>query len=51
LSKPETILIHSLCRSQLVKVGGGKPFCEVCDRYVEPNEIEEVDNSPGPFSG
>lgn len=46
-----TLFVHKVCRSQLVKVEGGRPFCEVCDRFVEPDEIEEVDNSPSPFSG
>lgn len=51
MSEPAIILIHRICKSQLVRVGGSKPFCEVCDRYVEADEIEEADSSPSPFSG
>ena len=45
------MLVHKVCQSQLVKVQGKLIFCEVCNRTVSPDEIEEVDNSPGPFSG
>ena len=47
----ETIFVHKVCLSQLLKTGEATPFCEICDRSVEPDEIEEVDNSPSPFSG
>ena len=45
------MIVHKVCRSQLTRVGGGPPFCEVCDRTVGPDEVEEVDDSPSPFSG
>jgi len=51
MSERETMLVHRVCRSQLVRAGGGNPFCEVCGRSVEPGEIDEVDNAPSPFSG
>jgi hypothetical protein len=45
------ILIHKVCKSQLIKVEGKPIFCDVCNRVVEPEEIEEVDDRPSPFSG
>ena len=48
----ETVmLVHTVCKSQLIRVAGKPVFCEVCNRAVHPDEIMEVDNSPGPFSG
>lgn len=47
----ETIFVHKACNSQLVISGNGPVYCEVCNRTVRPEEIKEVDNSPGPFSG
>lgn len=46
------MLVHKVCKSQLNVVVKGQPtFCDVCNASVKPDEIEEVDNSPGPFSG
>jgi len=47
----ETIFVHRVCNSQLVRMPRRPLFCEVCNRAVGPNEIREVDNSPSPFSG
>jgi hypothetical protein len=47
----QVILVHKVCRSQLVRVAESQLFCEVCDHVVNSDEIEEVDNSPSPFSG
>ncbi len=45
------MLVHKVCKSQLVKVGDQPIFCEVCNRIVTQDEIVEVDDSPSPFSG
>lgn len=45
------MIVHTVCRSQLNRVEGEPFFCEICDRAVGPDEIEEVDDSPSPFSG
>ncbi|MBI2649509.1 MAG: hypothetical protein HYW93_07665 [Thaumarchaeota archaeon] len=45
------LLVHKVCRSQLNVVKGQPTFCDIFNAYVKPDEIEEVDNSPGPFSG
>lgn len=50
LGEPK-VLVHKVCRSQLIKVEGKPVFCDVCAREVKEEEIEEVDDSPGPFSG
>ncbi len=45
------MLVHKVCKSQLIKVEKKPIFCEVCNRVVPPEEIEEEDDSPSPFSG
>lgn len=45
------MFIHKACRSQLVKIVGQPVFCDVCAREVKEEEVEEVDDSPSPFSG
>jgi hypothetical protein len=47
----ETIFVHEVCNSQLVRLGNEPFYCEVCGRAVRPDEIKEVDNSPSPFAG
>ena len=47
----ETIFVHKVCRSQLVRLGDEPFYCEVCNRRVAPGEISEVDNTPSPFAG
>jgi hypothetical protein len=47
----ETIFVHEVCNSQLVKLGEKPFFCEVCNRAVGLDEIKVVDNSPSPFAG
>ena len=47
----ETIYVHRVCNSQIVKTPDRRPFCEICNRPANPNEISEVDNSPSPFAG
>lgn len=51
MGEQEIIFVHRVCRSQLTRIEGVRPFCEVCDRFVGPDEIEDVDNSPSTFSG
>ncbi len=46
-----TIFVHKVCNSQLVRVGTKPLYCEVCNRPVRPEEVIEVDNTPGPFAG
>ena len=45
------MLVHKVCRSQLVKAEGKPVFCDVCEREVKEEEMEVVDDSPSPFSG
>ncbi len=45
------MLVHKVCKSQLIRVENQPIFCEVCNRTVRPEEIEQVDDSPSPFSG
>jgi hypothetical protein len=47
----ETIYVHKVCNSQLVRVGTKPLFCEVCNRAVRMDEVKEVDNTPSPFAG
>ncbi len=47
----ETIYVHKVCNSQLVMTPDKPVYCEVCGRTVGPEEIDEIDNSPGPFAG
>ncbi len=51
MSEPSTIFVHRDCGSQMAQVEVEKRFCAVCGRAVKPDEIEEVDSSPSPFSG
>ena len=45
------LLIHRICKSQLIATDSDPIFCEVCNDYVKPPEVEEVDDTPSPFSG
>ncbi len=45
------MLVHRVCKSQLIAAENKPTFCEVCNRVVSLEEIEEVDDSPSPFSG
>jgi hypothetical protein len=47
----ETIFVHKVCHSQLVRVGNSPLYCEVCNRPVRADEVMEVDNTPSPFAG
>ena len=47
----ETIFVHRICKSQLVRLENRPLFCEVCNRPVRPDEVLEVDNTPSPFAG
>ena len=47
----ETIFVHKVCNSQLVRVGNKPLFCGVCNRTVRMDEVKEVDNTPSPFAG
>lgn len=47
----ETIFVHKVCNSQLVRVGTRPLFCEVCNGPVRSDEVIEVDNTPSPFAG
>ena len=47
----ETIFVHKVCNSQLVRVGGRPLYCEICGRAVRKDEVKEVDNTPSPFAG
>ncbi len=45
------MMVHRLCKGELIPKADGRIFCELCEKSVENDEIDEVDNSPGPFSG
>ena len=45
------MLVHKVCNSQLIKIEGRLIYCDICAREVKEEEVEEVDDSPGPFSG
>jgi hypothetical protein len=45
------MMVHRVCQGELIPKANGRIFCELCQSYVEKDEIDEVDNSPGPHSG
>ncbi len=48
---PAAVLIHRICKAQLIAADHDPIFCDVCNAFVKPDEVEEVDDSPSPFSG
>jgi hypothetical protein len=44
------MLIHKEDKGQ-ISYSEGKAYCTVCDKEIKPYELEEVDDSPSPFSG